>query len=87
MVGLPRWFRLANPWISFPSSIVAVWLCIQEFPDPPAVQEAQARKWARARQEREEDFLRATEEKIEKFKRENPEAFNRILDEVRQDRD
>lgn len=85
----PRWLNPRNPYFFFPTGILILTACLNIFPDPPAVQEAEARKWALAKQRREEEYERAMEQRIEKFERENPGVFDRKWknDDEEQDRD
>lgn len=73
----PRWLRLSNPLIYFPGSIFVFSFLLNTFPDPPAVQEAQSRRWAQAKRQREEANQRAMEARIERYEQENPGVFDR----------
>ncbi|CAF9922968.1 hypothetical protein IMSHALPRED_005816 [Imshaugia aleurites] len=73
----PRFLRPTNPLLLAPLAILAINGALAIFPDPPAVQEAQAKKWASAKRQREEKFERVIEARIEAFERENPGVLDR----------
>ena len=73
----PRWLRLSNPLVCFPLSIPVYLFFFNAFPDPPAVQDAQSRRWAQAKRQREEAYQRAMEARIERHEQENPGVFDR----------
>lgn len=73
---LPSWLRLGNPYIFFPGGFLVFNFLVKTFPEPPAIQEAQARRWAQAKQAREDEFERVITERIEKYERENPGVFD-----------
>ncbi|KAF6220813.1 hypothetical protein HO133_002493 [Letharia lupina] len=80
----PRWLRLlSKPYVFLPAGFLIINVAVSIFPDPPAVREANERKWAQAQQRREEAYERAVMEQIE---RANPGAFDRNWDPDR-DRD
>lgn len=74
----PRWLRLlSNPFVFFAAGFLVLNAVYNVFPEPPAIQEAQARRWALAKRQREEDYERAMEQQIEKDERERPGAWER----------
>lgn len=52
--------------------LLSVSLIYNALPDPPAVQEAKARKYEQVKRRREEEQRRAIEQRIDKFEEENP---------------
>lgn len=79
---MPRPFlRLSNPIIlGLPVLFIGYNFALNYFPDPPAVQEAAARKRATAKRQREEAYQREAEERVEAFEnafdRANPGVFD-----------
>ena len=68
---MPFW-RIPAPF-RYPLYMLAgVWLTYQIFPDPPAVQEANARRSVIAQRQREEASKRKIEERVEKYEQEHP---------------
>ena len=71
-----RWLRLSNPWVYGIGVLILGNALLNIFPEPPAIQEAKARKWALARQRREEELQRAMETQIQEYENLKPEAFD-----------
>ena len=51
---------------------LAIVLTYNIFPDPPAVQKAEARRTELAKQRREEEIKRKIEERVDRFEQEHP---------------
>lgn len=83
----PRWLRPSNPFILFPVLFVVGNAILNIFPEPPAIQEVKARRWAEAKRQREEEHQRAMESQIEEYERKNPGVFDRKWAEEDRDRE
>ena len=72
----PSWLRLGNPYLFVPGAFLVFNFFLNAFPDPPAIQEARARRWALEKKAREDEYERVMTERIEKYERENPGVFD-----------
>lgn len=64
--------RFSNPAWRHGLLILGIALAVNVYPDPPAVQEAQERKYEQLKRRREEEQRRTIEQRIDKFEQENP---------------
>lgn len=64
--------RFSNPAWRYGFIILGISVVYSVYPDPPAVQEAQARKYEQLKRRREEEQRRTIEQRIDKFEQENP---------------
>ena len=68
---MPFW-RIPKPYRFHLIILAGVILTYNIFPDPPAVQNADARRSERAEQRRQEASKRKIEERVDKFEQEHP---------------
>ena len=69
---MPRSWLPSKPFRNPALIFIAVVLTYNIFPDPPAVQKADARRRELAKQRREEASTREIEERVDKFEQEHP---------------
>lgn len=73
----PHWLRPSNPFIYLPISFILFNVTLAFFPDPPVLQEAQARNRELARKRSEEEYGKKIEAYVEQYERENQKLFDR----------
>ena len=69
---MPRSWLPSSPFLKPALLFGAVVLIYNVFPDPPAVQKAEARRRELAKQRREEAKTREIEEQVDKFEQKHP---------------